>query len=550
MSIFNTGLQIFTAFRNASRAKKIVLTFAHHGFAEIISKIGLGNFSSKEFNKSNTGRSTPERLKLAFEELGPTFIKLGQLLAGRPDLLPDDFIQQFLKLQDEVQAIPYKQIEGILKSSLGDLKYAQLAHVNPTPLGSGSIAQVHLATQLSGSKIVLKVRKPSVLVQIRDDISILKTICELLNKYIPEVQNLQLTEVIHEFEKTLLSETDLELEANNIKRFQKNFYNHPNFVIPMVHPEFSTSEVLALDYIEGQPLSKITQETQQSLGPDFLKTSLDIFVKMIFRDGYFHGDLHPGNFFILPDKKVGLVDFGIVGRLSPRLRNSIIRMLNSLINEDYEQLAFEYTLLSSQNFQVNSFAFARDLQDLISPIIGLSNSSRGAGHILLKSASISNHHGVRLPPELLLFFKALIGAESIGNKLDSNFDLVTFALDYIKENKSEVIKDSAPHELLTSYLLETSHLAKEMPKLLYSVLRRVERADHSWKLNFTKEDQLSRSLLDSGKRISNSIFLVGIIIFLTLNKKDIFFNFLDYKIGIANLLACLALGLLILKILS
>ncbi|RYZ71777.1 MAG: AarF/ABC1/UbiB kinase family protein, partial [Proteobacteria bacterium] len=253
---------------------------------------------------------------MAFEELGPTFVKLGQVLATRPDLIPVEFVEEFKKLHDQVSPLPFSEIKRVLESQYGSTLDEIFAEINPVPLGSASIAQVHRAKLRDGSDVVVKVQRPGIERIIADDISILYYLAELLQKYVKETRIFNPIGIVDEFFRTLELETNFVIEANNIRRFIENFKDDTEVKIPHVYIELTGPRVLVLEFLKGIPLSQAAALEQEGVDRQtVMKAGLRAYFKQVFKDGLFHGDLHAGNLFILPGSRIGLIDFGIVGRL-------------------------------------------------------------------------------------------------------------------------------------------------------------------------------------------------------------------------------------------
>ena len=335
---------------------------------------------------------------MSFEELGPTFVKLGQLLATRPDLVPEEYVTEFEKLHDRVQPLPFSVIEGVLKDEFGNSLYQKFESIDPEPLGSASIAQVHRARLITGEHVVIKVQRPGIIQKINDDLSVLYLLAELIVHYIPEARPYNPVGIVDEYFRTLEFETNFVVEANNIRRFQKNFADHEDIKIPKVYLDHTTERVLIMEALPGIPLSQEGALLQENIEPnEVIRKGLRAYLKMVFEDGLFHGDLHAGNFFVLPNNQIGLIDFGVVGRLNTRTQAAIANMLLALSKEDYERMAYEYVDLAPFTDRVNIDLFAKDLRELIAPYFGLTLKNVNLGKILMKSSGIAARHHLQVP---------------------------------------------------------------------------------------------------------------------------------------------------------
>ncbi len=409
---------------------------------------------------------------MSFEELGPTFIKLGQLLATRPDLVPIDVANELKKLHDNVAPVPFEEIKKQLHSRFPNLDEIFLS-IDEKPMATASIAQVHAARLRRGGDVVIKIQRPGIIKQINDDLSVLYFLTDLLEDYVPEVRTYNPTAIVDEFFKTMSFETNFLIEANNILRFRKNFKDDPTIKIPNVYFEYSNENILVMEEIKGIRLSQPLAIKQEGVDPlEISKKGMKTFFKMVFSDRFFHGDLHAGNILILPNNQIGLVDFGVVGRLSVKTRDSIANMFIALAQEDYDSLALEFVNLSQETLYANTDLFARDLRDLIAPYFGLTFKNVNTGRLLMDAAALAGHHNIQVPSELMLFFKSIITVEGMGRELVDDFDVLSqtleIASDIIKAkyDPQRVVKD------LTHVLKDSVGLIKDLPRQLQFAIKK------------------------------------------------------------------------------
>lgn len=450
----------------------------------------------------------PERMRISFEELGPTFVKLGQLLATRPDLVPEDYVLEFEKLHDRVQPLSFEVIEGVLKEEFGNSLYQKFESIDSEPLGSASIAQVHRARLSTGENVVIKVQRPGIIQTINDDLNVLYLLADLLRTYIPETRPYNPTGIVDEYFRTLEFETNFIVEANNIRRFQENFSNNEDIKIPKVYLNHTTERVLVMEALPGIPLSQDGALQQENIDPDkIIRNGLRAYLKMVFEDGLFHGDLHAGNFFVLPQNKIGLIDFGVVGRLNTRTQNSIANMLLALSKEDYERFAYEYVDLAPFTDKVNVDLFAKDLRELIAPYFGLSLKDVNLGKILMKSSGIAARHHLQVPTDLMLFFKSIVSIEGMGRKIHKDFDLLQYSLEFAEELAKTHYGPQRVMNDMTQMARESKMFINALPRQLNFFLRKINSPDHTFRLKILEIKELKRSVESS----SNLLFL-GVVI--------------------------------------
>lgn len=494
--------------------------FARHGFHQVAEKVKLGKFIIERLNSSADIEklSMAERMRMSFEELGPTFVKLGQVLATRPDLVPEEYVVEFEKLHDRVGSITFKVIEEVLREEYGERLYEVFASIDPEPLGAASIAQVHRARLKTGEDVVIKVQRPGIIQTINDDLNVLYLLADLLVTYIPETHPYNPMGIVEEFFKTLELETNFVVEANNIRRFQENFSSHEHIKIPQVYFDLTTERVLVMEALPGIPLSQEGALSQTGINPkEVIRRALRAYLQMVFEDGLFHGDLHAGNFFILPDSQIGLIDFGVVGRLSDRTKTSIANMLLALSKEDYERLAFEYVDLAPFTDKVNIDLFAKDLRELIAPYFGLTLKNVNLGKILMRSAGIAARHHIQVPTDLMLFFKSIVSIEGMGRKIIKDFDFLQYSLEFAADLAKTQYGTQRVLNEFSQVARESKNFINALPRQLNFFLRKINSPDHSFRLQVGEIKELKRSIESS----SNLLFLAVIIASLILSSSFI-----------------------------
>ena len=518
MSILESGRRLAKNIKSAARIREIIVVFAKHGFQDIlehsdISRKILGRLSFKRLSRQEklSNLSVSERIRMSFEQLGPTFVKLGQLLSTRPDLIPHEWAEDLKKLQNQVQPVDFEDVEASLVDHFGSLEDT-FSFFDKTPIASASMSQVYSATlRKNHQKVVIKVRRPDILEYITKDLNALYTLALLLEKYIPESRIYNPTGIVDEFFKTIQLETNFMIEANNILKFRENFKDDLTVKIPKVFLDLSGEQILVMERLKGLPLNDKDALKQEGIDPHiFLKRSVSMFSKMVFRDSFFHGDLHAGNIFVLPDNRIGIVDFGVVGRLNKHTRQSITNICIVLASEDYERLAYEFIALAPYSKETDADQFARQLRDLISPYFGLSGKYINSGHLLMKAVSLSAQNHLRVHEELVMFFKSIMTIDGMGRRISNDFDLMT----EITGMTEDIIKSK--YNDMSGQITDFKYFAQDTLKFLGEVpvqtrqwLRRVGSPNYKFpvEVEIYELQNLKRSI-----EISSKLFFLGLII--------------------------------------
>lgn len=508
-------------YKDILRLRQILSVFFKYGFYQFIEQVNLARFIP--FRKRilekfpYIDRAFPERLRHAFEELGPSFIKLAQILSARPDLITKAYADEFKKLQDEVPPFRFEEVRTIIQEELGAPLEEIFKEFEVRPIAAASIAQVHGATLKSGESVVVKIQRPRIKEIIETDIDIMRFIAELMDRYMPEAEFFNPKGIVEEFSKTVRKELNFREEARNLNRFRRNFEGHKYIYIPRLYPEYLTEKVIVMERIEGIRIDRVSEI--EKLGFDrshIARIGLEAYLKMIFEDGYFHADPHPGNIFIMPDGRIGLVDFGIVGHLTPELMESLAQAFISLVKRDFDSLIEQYIDLGfvSEEVDIESFRrdFKADLMDFLVPLYGASISEINFTEYLDTLTHLAIKHKLKIPSDFLLVNKSLLILDSIARELDPSFNFISVAEPYASKLIRSRYNLQRLYDRTRRNIDEFTAFLTATPKQLRLLFRKALRDELNFKITHIGLERLMRDLDRSTNRLSFSIIVAALIL--------------------------------------
>lgn len=516
MGIVKKGIQFTRVVKSVGRLRQIVSVLSRHGFGDVIERLGLGTYLPNrllKWTEVGSGKNMGVRMRESFEELGPTFVKLGQVLSMRPDLVPESIVEELTKLQDQVPTIEYALIEEIVESELGAKISDLFLEFRKEPLAAASIGQVHYARTKNNEEVVVKVQRPDLIKKIETDVQLLVMIAELMERYFPELRILNPKVFVEEFFKSLQLELDYKIEANNIAKITKNLAFIEDIVIPKVYRELSTHKVLVMEKLNGIKLND--KEAVLNSGLD-LKKIAEIgargFLYSILKFGFFHGDLHGGNLFILPGNKLGIIDFGIVGKLSDKSRDQLAIMVWSLIQEDYETLCYTYAELGSADTSIEFDDFQREVRSVLSPYLGLSLDEVNTGKVLIEATKVAAKYQIRVPGDWMLVFRAILTTEGMGRLLDPKFDMISLGETLIKDIVSVQFSGTRVLKETIKISRELFSLFEVLPRNIRWGLRKLARNDYAIEIKSPDQAKVARQIELGSKRISRSLLAMACLL--------------------------------------
>src|SRR5688572_328350 len=505
--------------RELPRLHEIASVFIRHGLGDFVHRIGIASLLERAgamLTRNSVADSVTlhpaERMRMALEELGPTFVKLGQVMATRVDLFPPRWIAEFEKLHAEVPAVPFEALLPELERALGRSPFAVFRDIDKTAHGAASIAQVHRAKLADGTPVVLKVRRPGVRETIDADLRLLRRVSELIESEMPEARRYRPAEIAEQFAKSLEREADFVTETRNIERFAKNFAGDPNVVIPRIYPEYTSDVLLVQEHVEGIPATNPAAVAAAGLDRKLLAArGVDAFLKMILIDGFFHADPHPGNVFYLLDHRMVIIDFGMVGRLSPQRRRQVIDLLTGLTRMAEEPM-MDVLRDWAGDVYVNEAKLANDVNEMVFDYEGMPLKDIRVGNVIRQFAAIVRSHSIVLPSDLSLMFKTLITLEGLGRQYDPDFHIINHLTPLVKSALAERYQ---PRELMRrgrGVMNEFVNVVSSVPRDLARFLREARRGKTRIDLDLKRLDSFGRQLDRTLDRVAVGILTASLVI--------------------------------------
>ncbi len=497
-------LSILTKTQDVQRLRQLFTVLAKYGYGHIIERLGLRDSLFLGIiipTPSTKPLSNPERLRQTLEELGPTFVKLGQILSTRPDLVPPAYIDEFSKLQDNVPPFPFEEAANQIRMELGAEVEEVFTHFDQNPIASASLAQVHKATLQNGAQVAVKIQRPDIKQLIESDIDLLHLLARLVEKSIPELRPYSPRKVVREFERAITRELDFTIEAANAERFRRNFRLNPDLYFPKVYEELSGKKALTMELIEGV---KITDAPLYGYDPRLIaRRGLRAVLEMVFRDGFFHADPHPGNIFVLEAGRLAYLDLGLVGRVSEEVRDTMILLLLSIIREDFEEVVRIFYKIGIKEDDIDISEFRADVIDICERHFGKPLKYMELGAFIKDILKGVFKHKTKIPLEYALMCKALITMEGVGKKLDPDINIFEESHPYLVEIfKTRYNLDRVSQDLAKS-VVTLSRTIQEAPPQLKGILDNLE----SGKFKIRVENTGTEKSVSTWEKIVNRLIL-------------------------------------------
>ena len=507
------------AARDLGRLHDIASILIRYGFGDAVRRLGLSSILEKAGKvlhwkdaKQYARMEPPQRVCQALQDLGPTFVKLGQVLSTRIDLFPPEWIDEFSKLQDQVPPVPFEKLRIQLEEDLGAPADQVFSSFDTQTLAAASIAQVHRAQLVDGTDVILKIRRPGIRPTVEADLRLLARFAEMAEIEIEEMQHFQPRELVRQFSRSLHRELDLAGECRNAERISDNFKNDPDIVIPKVYWSWICERLNVQEYIEGIPGSDLKAVDEAGLDRKLLaKRGANAVLKMVLEDGFFHADPHPGNVFYLSEERIVFIDFGMVGRLSEQRRYQVLDLIYGLIERKVD-VAVDVLLDWTSSTQTDTENLSNEVDAFIEQYHGIPLKQLSITSMLTDLMALLREHQLNLPPDLALLVKALITLEGMGQQLDPEFDMASEIHPFIRSTwLARYTPDALAKRGLQS-VISTVNLLTSLPEDLRRLLTFARRGALQVKIDVTRLENFAERLDRAASRLTVGIVTASLII--------------------------------------
>jgi ubiquinone biosynthesis protein len=507
--------------RSIKRYRYILGILIKYGFGHVVEQLNIDYYLELGRRIVTLGTapknidrlSQPERLRLAMEELGPTFIKLGQILSTRPDVIPREYIDEFRKLQDEVPSVPLSALQEQIRQELGMHVDDVFASFDVVPIAAASIAQVHRARLKSGEDVVVKVRRPGIAEIIETDLDILAGLAYLVENHLPGGELYDPSGLVKEFRRTIYREMDFTREGHTIDRFRANFEDDETVYVPRVYWDFTGETVLTMEYIHGVKVSDMNLLKERGHDLKLIaRRGADAFLKQVLAHGLFHGDPHPGNFFILENDIICMLDYGMVGRLDDDLKYRLVDLLLGVLQRDVDRIIMLMIYSGEIGDEVDRKNLKRDISEFIDDYYEIPLGELNVGRLMMEFVDLMNAYRIKFPSDLMLLAKALVTVEGIGRQLDPDFNMIAHLEPFIEKMVHERLSPKNISRQLFQVLHSYGSLMKNLPSDFKEFINRINRNKFKIDLEHRGLEKLITEFDKSSNRVSFSMIIAALIV--------------------------------------
>jgi ubiquinone biosynthesis protein len=496
------------------RYKDVALLLVKYGRSDLVKQAGLED--SLELDETTLAEATPKAEELAadLEKLGPTFIKLGQLLSTRADLLPAPYLEALSRLQDQIEPFPYEEVDRIVSGELGVRISKAFADFDSQPLAAASLGQVHLAHMRDGRAVVVKVQRPNIREQIVEDLEALGEIAQFMDAHTELGKRYDFENMLKDLRASLLRELDFKLEANNLLTFAENLREFDRIIIPEPVEDFCTSRVLTMEYIPGKKITELSPLRLMEIdGPGLARELFRAYLKQILLDGFVHADPHPGNVFLTDDDQIALLDLGMVARLLPGFRDNVLRLLLAIAEGRGEEAAEVTIRMGEPKPRFDKAEFSKRIAELVAENADANLTRLNSGKVALEITRISADCWFRLPSEFTMVAKALLNLDRSVFALDPNFEPTTIirqrAMEILQRN---LLQSIAPGNLLGG-AVELKEFVEKLPGRVNKILDTLGNNEFKVDINHAIDEKIVlEGLQKVANRVSLGLILAALIV--------------------------------------
>lgn len=511
--------KVHETYQDLKRYGRIVTVLVRYGFGDFLYRLKVRYYvpwQRKVFKKEVKGiesLSTPERVRLAFEELGPTFIKFGQILSSRPDLLPPDFIREFSKLQDKVPPFPFEDAKTLIETQLGQPLTKLFESFEEKPLAAASLAQVHRARTKAGEEVAVKVQRPGIEDIIETDIRILHDLATLAERHLPESKYYEPVRIVDEFARTIRRELDFVREGRNIDRFRKYFAGDETVYIPKVYWDLTAPKVLTMEYICGIKVSDLEQ--LEAAGMDRRMIAINganLILKEIFEFHFFHADPHPGNIFVLKNNVIAPVDFGMIGMLDEEIAHQLGIMFTAIVEKDADSLVNVFLSIGLAPEPIDRSDFRLELADFLERYYEVPLQQLNIGTIINELMGIIRRYRLRFPSDLVMMTKSLVINEGVGTMLYPEFNIIEHARPYAQKLMIRRLDPTRQLKEFSKLVGDAVILFKKLPSDVREILSKIRKDELGIRFEHRGLERITRELDRSSNRLSFAVVIAALII--------------------------------------
>ena len=550
------SLRIGRGWRHMHRYRQILGIFLKYGFGDVVDvarKDLIGRFGDKIIpllgKHVDSSLSRAERLRYAAEELGPTFVKLAQVLSMRPDLVPPDVAVELQKLQDEVSSFSYEEVRNIIKEELNQEPETAFSYIDEKPLAAASIAQVHRAKLHDGRQVVIKIQRPNIQDVIKVDLEILSDLAKVIKRHSLNSVVSDPVAVVEEFNRSIHRELDFLSEGRNIHRFGLMFADDPAVLIPSFYPELSSSRVLVMDFVDGIKASNLEELEREGLDCTVIaERGAQLILKQVFQHGFFHADPHPGNIMVLEDNVIAPLDYGMTGNLDESTIEALGSALAGIINKDTNRMLRAFDALGITHNVTNRIALRTDINGFISQYYEVPLQELQVSDLLKEVFEIFRAHQMTLPSNLSLMLKALVTVEGLGRLLYPDFDMVSEVRPYVSQLMFRRYDPRRRFRDILNVFDDFSNLVEELPQGVRDTLRKINAGELRVQFEHRNLEKLTNEFNQSSNRISSAVIIAALIIGSSLVMQvPLGPNFFGFPLlGVLGYLVASVLGLILL----